>query len=60
MIRIQFETDPGVEIARILREIAEKIEAGHDCPQCGQNPCSLSGVVLDVNGNSIGTVEYIQ
>lgn len=38
-----FEGAPEVEAARILREIADKIEAGQ-----------FSGAVMDVNGNKVG------
>lgn len=34
----------SIEVKRILLEIAEKIEAGHD-----------SGSIMDINGNKIGT-----
>lgn len=39
-----FEDEPATESARILRDIAEKVEAGHG-----------GGKIRDINGNSIGT-----
>ena len=54
MIKILIETDnaafadgPEYEIARILRRLAEDIEAGRE-----------PGVLMDVNGNLVGTVTY--
>lgn len=38
-----FDDDPTPEIARILREIAQKVDAGID-----------EGAVYDINGNRIG------
>lgn len=55
MLRIEFETDNDAfedsltsEVARILREIANKIENGDDLG---------GGSVKDVNGNTIGSWE---
>lgn len=39
-----FSDDPEVESARILRDIATRVEVGYD-----------GGTVHDLNGNSIGT-----
>jgi hypothetical protein len=38
-----FENDPGPECARILRKIADQIEAGHDAK-----------TIFDANGNDVG------
>lgn len=38
-----FDPEPGYEIARILREVADKIEGGQ-----------TDGGALDINGNSVG------
>lgn len=38
-----FGDEPGYEVARILRDIAHKVEEGY-----------TSGSVLDVNGNTVG------
>lgn len=50
-MRIQFRTSNAAfqgrrksESARILREIAEKLEEGHD-----------EGIIQDVNGNKVGS-----
>lgn len=45
-----FDEAPGVEIARILREMAATIEAG------GMN----SGRIVDINGNTIGRFSFEQ
>jgi hypothetical protein len=42
-----FELDAQVEVARILRELADKIEQGEE-------PTRLR----DLNGNSVGSVTY--
>lgn len=39
-----FQDDPGAEVARILREVAERVEAGE-----------LSRTVRDYNGNGVGS-----
>lgn len=41
-----FEDDPGAEVARILREVAELAEEG-----------STSGPLYDINGNPVGSWE---
>jgi hypothetical protein len=41
-----FEPDPGPELARILRGIADRIEAG--------DTYDTFRTILDVNGNDIG------
>lgn len=54
MFKLEFETDNEAfsysygasETARILRKLAQRIEAG-----------DLDGNVLDINGNSVGTYE---
>ena len=53
MLTITFETENAAfegdklrEIAKMVRQVAEKIEAGRD-----------SGKIMDVNGNSIGTFD---
>lgn len=38
-----FEDDPGPEVARLLRDAAERVEAGVS-----------AGVLRDVNGNTVG------
>jgi len=38
-----FEGNPGIEISRILRKVADKVEAGQE-----------AGKIMDVNGNSVG------
>lgn len=38
-----FSGDRGVEVARLLREVADQVEWGRE-----------SGVLMDVNGNSVG------
>lgn len=57
MFTLSFETtnaaftdDPVGETARILREIADKIE--------GQHGRFYSAPVRDMNGNSIGRIEF--
>lgn len=55
-LKIEFETDnaafddaPEIEAARILRDLADKLEShGH----------YLSMNVRDVNGNTIGRIEF--
>jgi len=51
MIKIEIQTDNaafseggGYEVARILRELATKIEGGHDGPI----------PLMDINGNRVG------
>jgi hypothetical protein len=50
--RVQVNTDnaafeePGFELARILREVADRLESG-----------SVAGNVRDINGNSVGSFE---
>jgi hypothetical protein len=53
MIKVEFETENAafeeykdLEVARIFREMADKIEAGVPIE-----------VVRDINGNRVGTVE---
>lgn len=46
-VNAAFEEEPEREIARILRELASKLENG-------QHPESLR----DINGNKVGKVEY--
>jgi hypothetical protein len=38
-----FADDENGEITRILKEVARKVEQGHD-----------SGLILDINGNKVG------
>jgi hypothetical protein len=42
-----FEGGEGYELARILRGLADKLENGSE-------PSKL----MDINGNSVGTIEY--
>lgn len=42
-----FEFDKEREVARILRDIADKIERGHEPTK-----------PMDYNGNSVGKIEY--
>jgi len=42
-----FEENPNMEIARILRELANNLEADVQ-----------PGKLRDLNGNTVGTVEY--
>jgi hypothetical protein len=42
-----FEGDYGYELARILRELADKFESG-------QEPLKIR----DINGNTVGSVTY--
>ena len=44
-----FEDDPGVELARILRETARKIEEGYWAGQC-----------YDINGNQVGNFDIAE
>jgi hypothetical protein len=51
MFRLQFETDtpafaddPVIETARILRDVAARLERGHE----------VGGKVRDLNGNAVG------
>lgn len=48
-----FQSDPGAEMARILRDIADKIE--------GARPAD-SGIYFarDINGNRVGSVTFQQ
>lgn len=56
MLEVKFETDNAafdgrgrnIEVARILRGLAKKVESGED-----------SGKVMDFNGNSVGTWRLI-
>ena len=41
-----FEDDRNMELERILRQIAERLENGED-----------AGRVLDINGNKVGSFE---
>lgn len=41
-----FEDDPVYEVARILRDTADKLEAGRDA--------SHFQTILDINGNDVG------
>lgn len=45
------EEDPN-ELARILRELADKIESNG-----GVTPSFTGSVVKDVNGNNVGTLD---
>jgi len=47
-----FEDDAGAEVARILREIADKAEAGVIV--------ATVGTARDINGNIVGGCSYIQ
>ena len=38
------EDAPHAEVARLLREVADRVEGGDD-----------HGVIMDVNGNNVGT-----
>ncbi len=54
MLQIQmdnaaFEDMPGVELARILRDAARKVE-GAELGECGRF------ALLDLNGNKVGSV----
>ena len=42
-----FEDDPKTEIARTMREVADKIEAG-----------SIQDYIRDINGNTIGQFAF--
>jgi hypothetical protein len=42
-----FEDDRGHEVARILREIADRVEVGHEY-----------GVAHDINGNTVGSWRF--
>lgn len=43
-----FHDDGGLyEVARLLRQAADRVEAGHDCGRC-----------IDVNGNGVGSWDY--
>ena len=44
-----FEDAPAEEIGRILRDLADKVEAGRD-----------GGRVIDRNGNTVGTWDWHQ
>ena len=44
-----FEDTPEVEISRILQKLAHDIAAGRE-----------PGRIIDINGNSIGTVLYVE
>lgn len=41
-----FDPDPGPELARLVRKVADRVE--HD-------PVGSSGAVLDLNGNRVGS-----
>jgi hypothetical protein len=43
-----FEPDPNYELARILKEIAKKLENGYD-------PEDIS--IMDINGNNVGEIK---
>lgn len=45
-----FEHDPGVELARILREYAKRV---------AQDGAWLTAYFRDVNGNKVGTAEVV-
>ena len=55
MFNIAFDTDNSafedwhIEVSRILRVIASKIEQGQEC-----------GIVFDLNGNKVGTFDKYQ
>lgn len=56
MFQIYFDTSnaafdglPNMEIARILREIAEKVDSG-----------SLEGIIRDLNGSRVGEFEAVE
>jgi hypothetical protein len=44
-----FEENPGVEVARILHELAIKFS--------NRSPDCIPEFVLDINGNKVGTVK---
>ena len=46
-----FKPDPSPELARILREIADQIEAGRDYGK--------SVPVRDINGNDVGSFSWL-
>jgi hypothetical protein len=47
-----FADEPATECARILRELADKFEAGGpDCEYISEN-------IRDINGNTVGYVTY--
>lgn len=48
-----FEPQAGAEIARILRELAEKFEAGSDGGRGNR-------VIRDINGNRVGRAEFVE
>jgi hypothetical protein len=43
-----FEDQPAIEIARILREAADRVE---------QSPILVMGILRDINGNEVGKWE---
>ncbi len=43
-----FEEQPAQELARILRDVAARIERGTDC-----------GTVHDINGNTVGRFDMM-
>ena len=42
--------NPGPELARILRDVADRMEGGY----------VLSGSVFDINGNKVGSFETVE
>lgn len=42
-----FEDEPGHELARILREVADKVEEG-----------TLVGKLRDINGGTVGAFQF--
>lgn len=43
-----FEGDPGYEVARILRRLADRVECGED----GEI------ILVDINGNRVGMADF--
>lgn len=47
IVNAAFQDMPEYEVARMLRELADKLESGRQ-----------PGKLLDLNGNAVGSVEY--
>lgn len=47
-VNAAFDENEGNELARILKEIAEKLENG-----------SQPELIRDINGNKVGKIEYL-
>lgn len=45
-----FADDPTIEIARILRHVADRVESGEDCGRYL--------TVFDINGNDVGRFKH--